>query len=547
MNTQVVIWICAAVLAGASDAARADVITLAGTVVDANTAKPIPCRIHLEDVAGEYQVPEGHVAKPERTNWEVEWQKDVIKNKERVYALLDDGKFTVELAPKDGYRLEIVHGFEYEVANLTLDLADQTGTVSKKFPLKRAINMRKLGWMCADTHVHELTALGCLRQAKVEGVDYVNLMMEGPNNYIHKQGLINGKPADVSDGDTIVYISQEVRDHQYGHMTLLGIAEPIKPVRVYTGKSVFKPKAETRPNEPRNDQVWDMVHSHGGMAGHAHAGFWPGHGLAQTAALKKLDGIEVFNPDLAGRPLKRLKVNVPGYEIGYFNEIYYRMLNCGIRQPLWGGTDKMSPDRVVGGQRVYAKVDSWTHEGFMAGMASGQTFVTNGPLLFLSANGQPIGSDLKFEGKGPFTVKVVARMHTEYPVSKAELIQDGKVVHTVSVAKDQRDLTIKSDLTFTGSGWLAFRVTSPKTGVTGRWNFKRCSAHTSPIYVTVNGKLPADLPSATYLVARLDASIKWIESEAAFSSEQNRQDARKSFAQAKQFYVDALARAKAAR
>ena len=101
MKAQVVIWICAAVLAGANDAARADVITLAGTVVDADTAKPIPCRIHLEDAAGGYQVPEGHVAKPKRTNWEVGWQKDVIKNGERVYALLDDGKFTVVREPPD--------------------------------------------------------------------------------------------------------------------------------------------------------------------------------------------------------------------------------------------------------------------------------------------------------------------------------------------------------------------------------------------------------------------------------------------------------------
>jgi hypothetical protein len=96
----VAIWICAAFLVAASDPTRAEVITLAGTIVDADTEKPIPCRIHLEDVAGEYQVPTGHIAKPERTNWEVEWQKDVIKNKERVYAILDDGEFTVELVLK---------------------------------------------------------------------------------------------------------------------------------------------------------------------------------------------------------------------------------------------------------------------------------------------------------------------------------------------------------------------------------------------------------------------------------------------------------------
>lgn len=527
--------------------AAGQTVTFTGQVVDADTGKPVPCRIHLADTDGLYQVPDGHVADPKRTDWRIEWQRDVIKNKQRVYAVLDDGRFVVKLRPRDGYRLEIVHGLEYEVADLTLDLAGATGQVSKTFPLKRSINMRQLGWMCADTHVHELTAMGCLRQAKVEGLDYVNLMMIGPNNYIHEQGLITGEPAEVSDGDTIVYHSQEIRDHQYGHMTLLGLTEPIRPILAYTGVNVDNPKGKPRPNEPRNDQVWDMVHAQGGLAGHAHASFWPGHGLAQTAALQKLDGIEVCNPDLYTRPWNKVEVNVPGYGVGYFGKIYYRMLNCGIRQPLWGGTDKMSPNRVVGGQRVYAKVDSWSHDGFLAGMASGQTFATNGPLLFLSANGRPIGADLKFQGQPPFTVKVLARMHTQYPVRKAELIQNGKVVHTVDVAADQKDLTIRKDLTFTRSGWLAFRVTSPKGGVTGRWDFKKTAAHTSPIYVTVNGKLPADQASAKYLLARLDASLNWIDNQALFSSEQHRHDARKSFEQARQFYANALTRARTAK
>lgn len=67
------------------------------------------------------------------------------------------------------------------------------------------------------------------------------------------------------------------------------------------------------------------------------------------------------------------------------------MLNCGVSLPLIGDTDKMGANRVVGGNcRTYAKVNEWSQDGFMEGFRKGETFVTNGPLLDLAANDQPI-------------------------------------------------------------------------------------------------------------------------------------------------------------
>jgi hypothetical protein len=46
-----------------------------------------------------------------------------------------------------------------------------------------------------DTHVHNLTPLGAIRQMPVEGIDYVNLMFIGPGHPLLRRKYITGKPS----------------------------------------------------------------------------------------------------------------------------------------------------------------------------------------------------------------------------------------------------------------------------------------------------------------------------------------------------------------
>ena len=73
-------------------------------------------------------------------------------------------------------------------------------------------------------------------------------------------------------------------------------------------------------------------------------------------------------------------------------ERYYRLLNCGIRLPLSTGTDWWIYDH----NRVYAQVNgNFSYEAWIAALRGGRTFVTNGPLLFLTVNGQGPGATLR--------------------------------------------------------------------------------------------------------------------------------------------------------
>jgi len=400
--------------------------------------------------------------------------------------------------------------------------------------------------MSADTHVHNLTPAGAAEQMKVEDIDYVNLMFIGEGHPLWKRGLVTGRADKASTADRIVFVSQEVRDANQGHLTLLGMREPIRPIQAYTGREL-NPKMKVLPNEPLNWDVCDRMRAQKGLAFHAHYLFWPGYGSPVAAALGKLDGLEWCMPDIVRRGSRtRQNIRVKGFGLRGGGPMWYDMLNCGARIPLVGGTDKMSAARVVGGSnRTYAKVAGWDHTGFMAGLRSGATFVSNGPLLQLTANGRPIGSDLRFAGDGPAEVRVEASCTSQRPIKYFELIRDGKVVVSLRVPPGRERSDIVKNLTFARSGWLAARARHDRADPEN-WERAITAAHSSPIYVTVAGKLPAVKGSAEYLVARMDMTLQWAEKTAVWSTPQSKARAMKGFEQAREFYGKALSRAVAA-
>ena len=523
----------------------AERVTLKVKLVDADTKRLLPHRVHIEDADGNYYPPEGHleIEEPRWHTTNVSYEPNVI-NRGKVWAMIESGSFTVHLRARKGYKLQVSHGLEYEQKTFTLDLADMAGkTVSRTFSLPRGINMRAKGWMSADTHVHNLSPKGALRQMGIEGIDYVNLMFIGPGHPLWKRGYVTGKPWVLSTKDKIIFVSQEVRDANQGHMTLLGMSEPIQPIRAYTGRELAK-RMKGLPNEPLNWEVWERMRRQNGLAFHAHYLFWPGHGSAVGAALKKLDGVEWLQTDIVARgPRTRQNIEVPGFKLTGGGQMWYHMLNCGARVPIIGGTDKMSAARVLGGSsRTYAGVTQRTHKGFMDALRKGRTFATNGPLLDLKAASKGIGSELKVTHKGPFAVVVTARCFTQRPITYFEIVQDGKVVHHVDVKPGQKTITVRQSITFERSGWIAVRAGHVKRD-RDNWERVTTAAHSSPIYVTVNGRPRAVRKSAEYMVGRVEVAIRWAENEAMWSSPAYKARALASFRQALDFYKAALKRA----
>ena len=516
-------------------------------VVDADSGAVLPHRVHIEDGDGTYYPPKGHedigVIRWHSSN--VSYVPDT-SNDGYNWAMIPKGRFTVIVPNRRDIQVRISHGLEYPLKTFSLSLAKSAGqTVKRTFSLKRGINMRANGWMAGDTHIHNLTPLGALRQMPVEAIDFVNLMFIGPGHDLLRRTPPTGKPSPHSTKDYIISVSQEVRDANQGHMTLMGMRDPIQPIRVYTGKSKL-PQLSDWPNEPLNWEVFDRMHAQRGLAFHAHYLYWPGHGSAVGAALGKLDGIEWLRSDFASRNNRtRQNIEVPGFGLRGAGFMWYDMLNCGVRLPLIGGTDKMGANRVLGGScRTYAGVDEWSHAGFLNALRRGKTFVSNGPLLHLTANDESIGSELKFTGKGPFTVRINAGCFTQHPIKFFEIIVNGKVLHQLKVPAGQKTTTVAREIKFRESGWLAVRARHDRPNG-DNWHWGITAAHSSPIYVTVNQQPPAVEESARYLVGRLDTTLKWARETAIWSGATSREKDIASFLTARSFYQAALTRARA--
>jgi hypothetical protein len=524
-------------------------VTLNVRVVNSHSGVPIPHRVRITDSQDRYYPPLGHTELGELEGHvdNATLEPDVVNRGNKSWAMIEDGAFTVHLRAIDGYSLHFFHGFEFEQPTIELNLAALAGqTIERTFKLKQGIDMQARGWMNADSHVHSLSPEGALRQMKVEDVDYTNLMFIGPQHPLYTRGLVTGRPDPISNKDRIVYVSQEVRDMEQGHMTLMGMSKPIEPVLVYTGTGKIEP--EPRPNEPLNWQVTQRMHDQDGLAFQAHFLFWPGHGSAVGGALDLLDGLEWTSTDIVNNHRRtRQGLVVPGYETkptGFDSgKLYYRMLNCGVRLPLIGGTDKMSAARPIGSvARTYAKVDEWSHDGLMNAIHEGNTFVTNGPILSFSANRARIGGELKFSGKGPFMMEIRGQCFTQRPVNYLQLIHNGKVIHEVRVDDYQQRLSIFHKLNVEESGWIALRAGADKPDSEDWWNYTM-AAHTSPIYITVNNQQPTNAEDAKYLRARLDTTLAWADTDAIWSSPDSKRTAIDSFKEARSFYESAIQRA----
>ena len=139
-------------------------------------------------------------------------------------------------------------------------------------------------------------------------------------------------------------------------------------------------------------------------------------------------------------------------------EIYYHLLNSGLRVPPSAGSASGVLPNPVGYNRVYVHVDGdFTYAGWWEGLAAGRSFVTNGPLLRCTANGQMPGHGLEFTGEGPLQVEIAGELVSRDVVSSVEIIHNGHVVDSIDVTGDAPH-SFRRQVTFASDGWFLVRV-----------------------------------------------------------------------------------------
>src|SRR5262249_14241126 len=134
--------------------------------------------------------------------------------------------------------------------------------------------------------------------------------------------------------------------------------------------------------------------------------------------------------------------------------LWHKLLNCGFRVPATAGTDvflNRIGSNLPGGDRVYVRTGGpLSYENWIERLKAGKSFVTNGPMLALTVNGEEPGATLKLPAKPKVRVKATAR--SQFPLTKAELIHNGKVIATAALAADKLSATLDQEVALDRGG-----------------------------------------------------------------------------------------------
>src|SRR5437879_7846444 len=91
-----------------------------------------------------------------------------------------------------------------------------------KLEIGRFADLRKEGWITADTHVHFLSPSTAVLEGQAEGLNLINLLAAQWGDLFTNVGDLPKGPIASHDGETMVWPGTENRQHILGHLCLLG-------------------------------------------------------------------------------------------------------------------------------------------------------------------------------------------------------------------------------------------------------------------------------------------------------------------------------------
>ncbi|MBI4531626.1 MAG: CehA/McbA family metallohydrolase [Candidatus Latescibacteria bacterium] len=459
------------------------------TILDDETGKPTPCRVHFRSPDGIPYQPHGyhnHVNSNLGT-----WHLDIggdLRLGQITYAYTD-GRCQGWL-PRGEVIVDVGRGFEYEPLRTTVRI--EPGQRDLTVRLKRWTNMNAQRWFSGDSHVHFLGTQGAHREAQGEDLNVVNLLQSQWGHLFTNAEDFIGRPTVTNDGGTIVYCSQENRQHFLGHLILWGLKEPVMPWCT-DGPG----EAELGGTLEEAMSHWaDTCHAQGGTVVIPHLPN-PNCEPAVLIATGRADAVEMLRHG------------------AFPHREYYRYLNGGYRLPLVGGTDKMSSDVPVGIYRTYAYVpeeEEFTYETWCQAVRAGRTFLSGGPIIHFTVDGAGIGDTLHIRSGGG-TVEVEATAESIFPIHTLEIVRQGRIVASTEDAQGTRRLHLKTSLKVEGHTWLAARCGGPNyTAILHYDGWRRgVFAHTSPIYIACGGDWWLfDNDAAQYMLTIIEGGLSYI-------------------------------------
>ena len=425
--------------------------------INDSAGKPQPCRIHLRDAAGTAQKAPG-----------LPFFKDHF---------VCPGRVALKL-PLGECRYELARGPEHQRLSGMVELRAGRDHVVTEV-LGRVADLSKTGWYGGDLHVHR-------------PVEDIELLMRAEDLHVapvitwwNQRNLWTGRdiPRELLrqfDGNRFYHVMGG-EDERGGGAVLFFQFD--RPLAIADAKrevpSSAKYVAEIRERDPRvwidieKPFWWDVP-------------LWVAGGKCNSIGIANnhMCRSQMYPNEAWGRP-RDLKQLPDPHGNGYWTqEIYYHLLNCGVRLPPSAGSASGVLPNPVGYNRVYVNVEGdLTYAKWWDGLKAGRSFVTNGPLLVCRVNGHLPGHVFTADA-GPLELTFDVSVISNDPVQRTEIIHNGRVIRTIDfdgLITGQVDATRKVSVKVSESGWFLVRAI---TNVPHTFRF----ASTAPFYIELGDR-----------------------------------------------------------
>jgi hypothetical protein len=383
------------------------------------------------------------------------------------------GEVTLELSP-GLYRYTLSRGPEYELLRRELELTNGSPPVILSHQLRRLANLSHEGWWSGETHLHR-------------GPEQVPLLMQAEDLHIacDTTWWNDGNPwaqlplpkETVVSAGTHRFFEQMGGEDERGGGALLffGLKQPL-PIagsqREYPSAMKFLLQAKQQPGvwvDVEKPFWWDMP-------------VWVASGKVDSIGIAHnhmhLNG--VLDNEAWGKSRDRARYPGPQGNGRWTQDIYYKLLDAGVRVPPSAGSASGVLPNPVGYNRMYAFVEGeLTWDKWWQSVRRGRVFVSNGPLLRVKANGELPGHVFPLVDREPIPLSLDIRLDSRDPVPAVEILHNGRVVQSVP----QHQLGKSLSLTIKEPGWFLVRAAAdvPET-----FRF----ASTAPFYVEAANQPP---------------------------------------------------------
>ncbi len=411
-------------------------------------------------------------------------------------------------------RVEALSGLETELAQQSID---PKTTKKIQIKVKAIFRPEKHSLVAGNTHLHlrnmtlskadqYLKTIPTADRLKVLFISYLERNKDDKHYITNRYPVGDLKKLQVAG--VLINNGEEHRHNfeaykqGYGHVMFLNIQKLVQPVSLGQGitcrgnDDLMLAPGIANAREKGGSVIW------------CHNTF--GHEDIIHALAGRLDAVNVFD----------------GSRRDSYDDTWYHYLNIGLRLPISTGTDWFMYDF----SRVYALVSQKkvTIPSWLQALKAGRNHVTNGPLLSIEVNGSSPGEVVALKKTNKVSVKVRALGRSNF--GKLQLVHNGKVIHSASAKKKanhfQSEINIQMPL---GEAcWLAARIETTNRNEFGQPLF----AHTSPVYVDLNGKSVFKLSSAQELLKQLGEGRAAIRAQGMFTSDRARDRVLKSYDEA---------------